>query len=230
MQARLSASQYGFRAGISTETALHEFVRRVEHWLVRKKPTLLQMPADQLRKTKVGLIERISNVKLYLKKCYQVWKRSKPEHCQGLHWWLATRWESRCGFLCRIPKQLPKISIFLPWNTQRCVPGRSLSFPRSGEESALGKKCSIKVLLCWWIVGQAAIKLLIKCTVTSITVLNCIRNLNQMGKQNHVSAAWISGHAKVHGNEVADYLAKSGSESKNAWPWTFYYSPVCQLC
>ena len=30
-QAKLSASQYGFRAGISTETALHEFVRPVEH-------------------------------------------------------------------------------------------------------------------------------------------------------------------------------------------------------
>ena len=30
-QAKLSASQYGLRAGIFTETALHEFVRRVEH-------------------------------------------------------------------------------------------------------------------------------------------------------------------------------------------------------
>ena len=56
--------------------------------------------------------------------------------------------------------------------------------------------------------SQAAIKALKKCTVTSITVLNCIRNLNQLGKQNHVSIAWIPGHAGVHGNEVADYLAK----------------------
>ena len=31
VQAKVSASQYGFRAGISTETALHEFVRRIEH-------------------------------------------------------------------------------------------------------------------------------------------------------------------------------------------------------
>ena len=31
VQAKLSASLYGFRAGISTETALHEFARRVEH-------------------------------------------------------------------------------------------------------------------------------------------------------------------------------------------------------
>ena len=60
--------------------------------------------------------------------------------------------------------------------------------------------------------SHAAIKSLLKCTVTSITVLNCIRNLNQLGKQNHVSIAWIPGHAGVHGNEVADYLAKSGSK------------------
>ena len=40
VQAKLSASQYGFRAGVSTETALHEFVHRVEHCLVRKKPAL----------------------------------------------------------------------------------------------------------------------------------------------------------------------------------------------
>ena len=37
---KLSTSQYGFRAGVSTESALHEFVRRVEHCLVRKKPAL----------------------------------------------------------------------------------------------------------------------------------------------------------------------------------------------
>ena len=55
--------------------------------------------------------------------------------------------------------------------------------------------------------SQAAIKVLIKCTVTSITVFNWIRNLNQLGNQNHVSIAWISGHAGVHGYEVADYLA-----------------------
>ena len=30
-QAKFSASQHGFRAGVSTETVLHEFVRRVEH-------------------------------------------------------------------------------------------------------------------------------------------------------------------------------------------------------
>ena len=40
VQAKLSASQYGFRAGVATETALHDFVCRVEHCLVGKKPPL----------------------------------------------------------------------------------------------------------------------------------------------------------------------------------------------
>ena len=50
--------------------------------------------------------------------------------------------------------------------------------------------------------SEAAIKSLIKCTVASITVFNCIRNLNQLAKQNHVSIAWIFGHAGVRGNEL----------------------------
>ena len=73
--------------------------------------------------------------------------------------------------------------------------------------------------------SQAAIKALIKCNVTSITVLNCIRNLNELRKQNHVSIAWIPGHAGVHGNEVADYVAKSGSKSKIHGPEPFITVP-----
>ena len=73
--------------------------------------------------------------------------------------------------------------------------------------------------------SQAAIKALIKCTVTSITVLNCIRNLNQLGKQNHVSIEGDPGHAGVHGNEVADYVAKSGSKSKMHGPEPFITVP-----
>ena len=57
--------------------------------------------------------------------------------------------------------------------------------------------------------------------VTSTTVPNCIRNLNQLDKQNHVSIAWIPGHAGIHGNKVEDYLAKSGSKSKMQDPKPF---------
>ena len=57
--------------------------------------------------------------------------------------------------------------------------------------------------------------------VTSITVFNCIRNLNQLGTQNHVSIAWIPGHAGVHGNEVADYVAQSETKTKIHGPKRF---------
>ena len=72
---------------------------------------------------------------------------------------------------------------------------------------------------------QAAFKALIKCTVTSITEFNCIRNLNQLGKQNHVIIVWISGHAGVHGNKVADYVPKSGSKSKMHGPEPYITVP-----
>ena len=73
--------------------------------------------------------------------------------------------------------------------------------------------------------SQAAIKALMKCTVTSITVRNCIRNLNQLSKQNHVSIAWIRGHAGVHENKVADYVTKSGSKLKINGPKPFIAVP-----
>jgi len=40
LQAKLSVAQYGFRAGVSTETALHEFVRRIEHYFARRRKAL----------------------------------------------------------------------------------------------------------------------------------------------------------------------------------------------
>ena len=40
LQARFSAFQYGFRAGVSTETAMHEFVRLIELSLANKRTAL----------------------------------------------------------------------------------------------------------------------------------------------------------------------------------------------
>ena len=56
-------------------------------------------------------------------------------------------------------------------------------------------------------------------------MLNCIRNLNRLGQQIHVSIAWICGHAGAHGNEVADYVAKSESKSKIRGPKPFITVP-----
>ena len=43
--------------------------------------------------------------------------------------------------------------------------------------------------------------------------------------ESHVSISWIPGHAVVHGNEVADYVAKSGSKSKIHGPEPFITVP-----
>ena len=67
--------------------------------------------------------------------------------------------------------------------------------------------------------GQAAIKAFIKCTVTPITVLNCMRNVNQLAKQNHVNIAG------VHGNEVTHYVVKSRSKSEIHGPEPFISAP-----
>ena len=78
--------------------------------------------------------------------------------------------------------------------------------------------------------SQAAIKAFMTCIVTSVTALNCIRNLN-LGRQNHVSISWIPGHAGVYGNKVVDYVTKSGSKSKMHGPEPFitvsYVSCIC---
>ena len=91
---------------------------------VRRFLLLLQMLTERIKKKRY--VRAISNVKLWIKRMLSDLKRFKSEHCQGLHRLLETRWESRCGFLCRIPKQLLKRSFFPPWNLQYCVPGRSL--------------------------------------------------------------------------------------------------------
>ena len=107
--------------------------------------------------------------------------------------------------MCRIPKQLSKTSIFHLGILSTVFQVEVLAIPEKAKNLLLEKMHNQSIVMledC-----QAAIKSLIKC-VTSITVLNCIRNLNQLGKQNHVSIAWIPGHAGVHGNEEADYLAK----------------------
>ena len=64
-------------------------------------------------------------------------------------------------------------------------------------------------------------------------MLNCLQNLYQLGKQNNVSIAWIPAHAGVHGNEVAEYLAKSGFKLEMHCPEPFitvpYASCICTV-
>ena len=116
------------------------------------------------------------------------------------------------GFYPEYPNNFPKQAFFYRGIHSTVFQAEVLAIPEVAKNLLLEKirYQSIVVL----VYSQAAIKALIKCTVTSITVLNCIRNRNQSGEQNHVSIAWIHDHAGVHGDQVADYVAKSGSKSK----------------
>ena len=115
------------------------------------------------------------------------------------------------GFYAENPSNSPKRAFFHLGVHSTVFQAEVLAIPEVAKNLLLEKMHNQSVVL---VDSQAAIKSLIKCTLTSITVLNCIRNLNQLGKQNHDSVAWIPAYAGVHGNEVADYLAKSGSKSK----------------
>merc|ERR1712083_942164 len=59
--------------------------------------------------------------------------------------------------------------------------------------------------------SQASLAALNKLTVKSDTVEKCLNALNALGKNNSVHLRWVKAHVGIHGNEVADFLAKRGS-------------------
>ena len=73
--------------------------------------------------------------------------------------------------------------------------------------------------------SQSAINAIQSNIVKSHTVLNCIENLNELGKLNHISIAWTPAHTGIHGNEMADDLAKSGSRMDVEGPEPFIKVP-----
>ena len=78
--------------------------------------------------------------------------------------------------------------------------------------------------------SQAAILAIQNNTVKSSTVLSCIKHLNKLGEDNHVTVAWTPGHTGIHGNEKADTLAKSGSAFNCFGPEPFVPIPYASCC
>ena len=59
--------------------------------------------------------------------------------------------------------------------------------------------------------SQASLAALNKLTVNSDTVEKCLNALNAFGKDNRIHLRWVKTHVEIHGNKIADFLAKKGS-------------------
>eukprot|EP00116_Pleurobrachia_bachei_P002623 sb/3462885/ len=64
-----------------------------------------------------------------------------------------------------------------------------------------------------WVDSQAAIKSLTKTITRHNTVKDCIEKLNKLANENSVTVRWIKAHVGYQGNEKADELAKTGTET-----------------
>ena len=171
----------------------------------------MQMPADRIKKTKV--FERNFECQIMDKKNAIRFESVQNQSTVKVYT-DGSKLNGRVGadFYAEYPNNSPKQAFFHLGIYSTVFQAEVLAISEVAKNLLLDKMHNQSILVL--VDSQAAIKALIKCTVTSITVLNCIRNRNQLGKQNHVSIAWIPGHAGIHGNEVAYYVAKSRSRSK----------------
>ena len=183
---------------------------------------MLQMPADQIKKTKIfekNFECQIMDKKNAIRSESVLNQNTVKVYTDGLK--LIGR--VGVGFYAEYPNNSPKQAFFHLGIHSTVFQTEVLAISVVTKNLLLEKMHNRSIVVL--VDSQAAIKSLIKCTV--------IRNLNELGKQNCVSIAWIPGHAVVHGNEVTDYPAKSGSKSKMYGPEPFlavpYASCVCAV-
>jgi len=69
--------------------------------------------------------------------------------------------------------------------------------------------------------SQAVLKVLQAAKTTSPLVRQCQKVLNDISARHTVGLYWVSGHAGVRGNEIADKLTKDGSVQKLVGPEPF---------
>ncbi|XP_066908719.1 uncharacterized protein [Halyomorpha halys] len=60
--------------------------------------------------------------------------------------------------------------------------------------------------------SQAALKAIMFYTIKSGLVWNCLERLKELARGNKLTLMWTPGHEGIEGNEMADTLARKGSE------------------
>ncbi|XP_014476493.1 PREDICTED: uncharacterized protein LOC106745422 [Dinoponera quadriceps] len=64
--------------------------------------------------------------------------------------------------------------------------------------------------------SKAALSALVKTTIETSLVWDCMTMLEELSKNNKIALMWISRQQGLHGNEVADCLAKKGSSESQS--------------
>jgi ribonuclease HI len=83
--------------------------------------------------------------------------------------------------------------------------------------------------ICIFSDSQAALKALCACKCSSKIVWECILSLRRLCQTNTVNLYWVPGHCGIEGNEMADNLAKLGSNSQFVGPEPFCGISNCSI-
>ena len=147
---------------------------------------LLQIPADQIKKTTV--FERNFEC-LIMDKQNAIRSKSVLNQNTVKIYNDGSKLDARigAGFYAEYPNNSLKQAFFHLGIYSTLLQAEVLAISEVAKNLLLKKTHNQSIVVL--VDGQAAIKALIKCPVISIAVFNCIKNLNQLGKQNHVSIA-----------------------------------------
>ena len=66
--------------------------------------------------------------------------------------------------------------------------------------------------------SKAALQALDNPEINSKIVLETVQNLNKLGANNMIKLAWVPGHSKIKGNDIADSIARKGSKNNFVGP------------
>ena len=133
------------------------------------------MPADQIKKTKV--FERNFECQIMDKKNAIRFESVLNQNTVKVYT-DGSKLDGRIGacFYAEYPNNCPTQAFFHLGSYSAVFQAEVLAIPEVAKNLFLEKLHNQKIVEL--VDSQAAVKALMKCTVTSITVLNCIRNLN----------------------------------------------------